>query len=299
MKILKWAIAVILLVLIAIILYINFYPNNIVYYCNDDHIFYADSKTCKKDGYEKDLSIKKINNVTRKKSKLNVIKTLDEEITFLGTNCYGYDEEGYCYNYEQIKSLEKVEVNKTDEILKKIIGVWVDTTDSIDGNKIEFLKNGKNCILGDSGGRWNTTFCEYKVYEDKIEVSFEFTHPSNAKRDVVFTFNEDLSNLYRYKFTYFKLEPQKIKTTGYYECANGDIVFFTKDTVNKNESCDNNFCSSYEGTYSIVGSIIKASYNKKYGDFQTFNKYEEYAIINKKEILTNMGLCTYNEFGHD
>lgn len=303
----------------------NFLPNGEkAYYCEEGYSFYAIGKICYDGKKQHPAKIKILNNHLRYNSDISfqfVFDENNEQITFMGDNCYGRWSDDvkttFCYGYEDMSMFEEFNkmndyknLSKVDQVLLKINGVWSDST-TTDGSKFTFYPDNNKCEVSDTGNRWKTSSCDYNVYEDKIEVSFEFTDPSKKTNTVSFNFNEDVTELYRNNFIYTKVKTKTIKNDGQYICqSNGNtIVILENNEVNFNKKCVpcaslGYCCPSYGGTYVIDDDKLKATFTR---DYIERNKYLnkpmelEFTITNENKLMSEKDNCIYEwePFGFD
>lgn len=311
-------IAVILGLLLGIS-YLGYYflPNGeTAYYCDEGYKFYAVGKICYDGKNQYNAKRKKLNNYLRYYRDISYQWVLDEnnvQISFMGTNCYGeWSDEvktNFCYGYDDMAMFEEFNemndyknLNKIDQVSRKITGVWA-YSEGMDGSKFIFYPDDDKCEVSDTGNRWKSSSCKYTVSANKIDVSFEFTYPSKKSDDVSFSFNDDITELYRDNFTYTKVEMANVRTDGTYVCTNqpDSIVILNGNELNYNQACEpsssNGYsCPSYGGTYVIDGDKLKVTLIR---DYSGMNKYLrnpkilEFTIADENKIISNQDQCTY------
>lgn len=295
-----------------------FLPNGeSAYYCDEGYEFYAVGKICYDGKNQYEAKKKQLNNYLRYYSDISYQYVFDEnnvDITFMGDNCYGRWSDdvktNFCYGYNDMAMFEEFNamndyknLNKVDQVNRKISGVWKDS-EGVDGSKFIFYPDDDKCEVSDTGNRWKSSSCKYTVSASKIDISFEFTYPSNKSNDVSFTFNNDVTELYRDNFTYTKAEKANVRTDGTYVCTDqADSVYILKDNeLNYNQACvpcssKGYCCPSYGGTYVIDGNKLQVTLTRDYSagknKYLSTPKILEFTIIDENQIILEQDKCTY------
>ncbi len=283
----------------------EFLPNGEeAYYCDKGYTFYAVGKICVKGDKQYKAKIKKLNNHTREDNNISFQFVSDENnetIQFMGSNCFGrWSDEvqsTFCYGYEDMTKYEEFNkvndyknLSKEDRFFIKINGIW--GTSNVDG-KMQFIfyPDNKKCKVTDIDNKKESKSCEYSLNDDEIKLDFSFS--TNGKKEIVLSYNDELTELYYGRTTYTKTESMDIKTTGWYLCdeLGYTLIFSDGYNVSLHESCRGSYCPYYEGVYGIDGNILRISVasNKSNDIYKT----EYFTIINENEIVNNYNRYSY------